>query len=59
MSFGVRAGDGWEGNCFLACSVLARSQENLPALFVMSEFEFGSTRILFKILMSFLVGKNV
>lgn len=43
---------------FLACSVLARSQENLPALFVMSEFEFGSTQILFKILMSFLVGKN-
>lgn len=47
----------WKATQFSGCSVLARSYGNLSALFVMAEFEFGSTWILYKILMHFLLER--
>lgn len=39
--------------------LLARSHGNLPAVFVTSESDFGYTWVLWEILMSFFVGKNL
>lgn len=55
---GGRTVKAWKVTQFSGCSVLSRSYGNLSALLVMAEFEFGSTWILCKILMHFLLERT-